>query len=56
VLIDSVNSPPEADTGTGDGWVYNPNTGEFYANLAGIAQHGTTLAAKVDGAQALEVE
>jgi general secretion pathway protein G len=56
VLIDSANSPPKADTDTGDGWVYNPNTGEFYANVAGVAQHGTTLDIKIDGAQALEIE
>src|SRR5262245_17763180 len=55
VLIDAVNSPPKTDLSTGDGWVYNPNTGEFYANLPGVVQHGTTLVtADGFGGQALE--
>lgn len=45
LLIDSVNSPPRADTTTGDGWVYNPNSGEFYANVPGLSQFGVTLLA-----------
>ncbi len=32
VLIDSANSPPDVDTTDGEGWVYNPTTGEFLAN------------------------
>lgn len=57
VLIDAVNSPPRADVASGDGWVYNPNTGEFYANAPGIAQHGTILTDVVGGAQqALELD
>jgi prepilin-type N-terminal cleavage/methylation domain-containing protein len=57
VLVDAANSPPQADVTTGDGWLYNPNTGEFYANVPGIAQHGTIIVGKVGGAQqALEVD
>jgi prepilin-type N-terminal cleavage/methylation domain-containing protein len=33
VLIDSANSPPLTNTSGGEGWVYNPNTGEFIANI-----------------------
>ena len=40
VLIDAANSPPKADTGRPEGWVYNPNTGEFYLNDSTIAQMG----------------
>lgn len=43
LLIDNVNSPPQANTMTGDGWVYNPNTGEFFANVPGVSQLGVTL-------------
>jgi general secretion pathway protein G len=32
VLIDSTNSPPKAKPDGGEGWVYNPTTGEFYPN------------------------
>lgn len=46
VLIDATNSPPRTDVSSGDGWVYNPNTGEFFANINGVAQHGVTLVAK----------
>lgn len=31
VLIDT-NSPPKVNTAGGEGWVYNPTTGEFIAN------------------------
>ena len=48
VLIDAVNSPPAANSDTGDGWVYNPNTGEFYANVGGVAQQGVTLISALD--------
>ncbi|MFO0840300.1 MAG: prepilin-type N-terminal cleavage/methylation domain-containing protein [Phycisphaerae bacterium] len=34
VLIDSANSPPAVNTAGGQGWVYNPSTGEFVANTA----------------------
>ncbi len=33
VRIDSSHSPPKASQSSGDGWVYNPNTGEFYPNI-----------------------
>lgn len=45
VRIDAVNSPPKTDVDSGDGWVYNPNTGEFYANIPGVPQVGITLVA-----------
>jgi prepilin-type N-terminal cleavage/methylation domain-containing protein len=32
ILIDSTNSPPTPVTSGGQGWVYNPNTGEFLPN------------------------
>ncbi len=32
ILIDSTNSPPQVVTTGGEGWVYNPNTGEWIAN------------------------
>lgn len=32
ILIDSGNSPPKVNTSGGEGWAYNPNTGEFTAN------------------------
>jgi prepilin-type N-terminal cleavage/methylation domain-containing protein len=32
ILVDSTNSPPQVDTSGGEGWVYNPNTGEFLIN------------------------
>ncbi|MEW6200133.1 MAG: prepilin-type N-terminal cleavage/methylation domain-containing protein [Planctomycetota bacterium] len=34
VLIDAANSPPVPVPGGGEGWVYNPNTGEFLPNTA----------------------
>lgn len=34
VLIDATNSPPQVVTTGGEGWVYNPNTGEFIANTS----------------------
>jgi general secretion pathway protein G len=33
ILIDDTNSPPEPNPGSGDGWVYNPKTGEFLPNI-----------------------
>jgi prepilin-type N-terminal cleavage/methylation domain-containing protein len=35
ILIDTKNSPPQVDTSGGEGWVYNPNTGELIANAEG---------------------
>jgi type II secretory pathway pseudopilin PulG len=32
ILIDAVNSPPKGKAASTAGWVYNPNTGEFYPN------------------------
>lgn len=32
ILVDSANSPPQVDPSGGEGWVYNPNTGEFLIN------------------------
>lgn len=32
VLIDAANSPPVPVPASGEGWVYNPNTGEFLPN------------------------
>jgi len=32
ILIDSTNSPPVPVTTGGEGWVFNPNTGEFLVN------------------------
>jgi prepilin-type N-terminal cleavage/methylation domain-containing protein len=43
VLIDAVNSPPKANPGSGRGWLYNPISGEFYANTGSRPQAGTTL-------------
>ncbi len=43
VYIDLVNSPPKAQLKAEAGWVYNPYTGEFYANSTGLKQHGGTL-------------
>ena len=43
VVIDAVNSPPRSQPSSTAGWVYNPNTGEFYANAAGVDQAGVVL-------------
>lgn len=32
IRIDTTNSPPKPVPSDGNGWVYNPNTGEFCAN------------------------
>ncbi|MBN2447264.1 MAG: prepilin-type N-terminal cleavage/methylation domain-containing protein [Phycisphaerae bacterium] len=40
VLIDSTNSPPTVVTTGGEGWVYNPNTGEFLANSTATDENG----------------
>lgn len=34
VLIDNTNSPPVVATAGGEGWLYNPTTGEFCANTS----------------------
>lgn len=47
ILIDTTNSPPHANATSTAGWVYNPNTGEFYANEGTRAQFGDVLV--VDG-------
>lgn len=33
ILIDPVNNPPTPNPASGDGWVYNPNSGVFLPNL-----------------------
>lgn len=43
VLIDPANSPPKANPSSGRGWIYNPVTGEFYANTGTKPQGGVTL-------------
>lgn len=57
VLID-LNSPPAPQPASGDGWVYNPATGEFRPNLgaeafegdlADLAGEGGGAAAAVEG-------
>lgn len=40
VLIDAVNSPPTVNTLGGEGWAYNPNTGEFIANTTDPDEFG----------------
>ena len=32
ILVDAINSPPTVVTAGGEGWVYNPNTGEWLIN------------------------
>lgn len=43
IYIDPVNSPPQAQLEADAGWVYNPNTGEFYANSTELLQFGNKL-------------
>lgn len=43
ILIDKTNSPPVPSSAGGEGWIYNPVTGEFYANVGEIDQAGTAL-------------
>lgn len=43
ILIDDQNSPPAANTDEPEGWVYNPRTGEFYANVGTYDQGGVTI-------------
>lgn len=40
ILVDNVNSPPVVITLGGEGWVYNPNTGEFLANSTATDANG----------------
>lgn len=40
VLIDSTNSPPNVDVSGGQGWAYNPTTGEFIANSSNTDANG----------------
>jgi len=40
ILIDNVNSPPAVNTTNGEGWVYNPNTGEIIANSSATDESG----------------
>lgn len=41
ILIDSSNSPPTVVTTGGEGWLYNPNTGEFVINSTKTDEGGT---------------
>jgi len=43
IAIDAVNSPPRASAASSAGWVYNPNTGEFYANTSTVRQGAVQL-------------
>jgi general secretion pathway protein G len=40
VKIDKDNSPPVVDTASGDGWVYNPLTGDIIANADNTNEAG----------------
>jgi general secretion pathway protein G len=40
VLFDATNSPPDVSEGGGEGWVYNPNTGEIKANTTATDESG----------------
>lgn len=40
ILIDSANSPPTVVTTGGEGWVYNPTTGEIIANTNATDPNG----------------
>ena len=42
VLYDTTNSPPVVSESGGEGWVYNPNTGEIIANTAATDEAGTS--------------
>ncbi len=41
ILVDSANTPPAVATAGGEGWVYNPNTGEFIINTSQTDDAGT---------------
>ncbi len=40
ILVDSTNSPPQVNTSNGEGWVYNPTTGEIIANSSATDSAG----------------
>lgn len=40
VLFDATNSPPVVVEGGGEGWVYNPNTGELLPNTVATDESG----------------
>jgi prepilin-type N-terminal cleavage/methylation domain-containing protein len=40
ILYDATNSPPTVDGTNGEGWVYNPDTGEFLANTTAPDEFG----------------
>lgn len=40
ILVDTTNSPPTVVTTNGEGWVYNPNTGEWLANTTATDSNG----------------
>ncbi len=40
ILIDDTNSPPTPNAGSGEGWVYNPDTGEFLPNTTQTDETG----------------
>lgn len=41
VLVDATNSPPTVDTTNGEGWIYNPGTGEIIPNTSATDATGT---------------
>lgn len=42
VLIDTTNVPPAVSEGGGEGWVYNPKTGDIIANSSANNEAGDT--------------
>lgn len=40
VLMDTVNTPPAVSVNTGQGWVYNPRTGDLIANADNMNDAG----------------
>ena len=51
VRIDSANSPPKYSAVSSAGWLYNPVTGEFYANVPADDVRFVTDGAHLAGAQ-----
>ncbi len=41
ILLDTTNTPPQVNTSGGEGWVYNPNTGEWLVNSTQPDDQGT---------------
>ena len=41
ILLDTINTPPQVVTTGGEGWVYNPNTGEWLVNSTQTDDEGT---------------